>query len=95
MASLWCTCQRFVGWNTKTNEPVLQRCQRRFLGDPSWTHGSFCSTLCQEEDYFRRQLPDAAWEMQPVAENQGGVYQSSRGNRQLDADEVKSPTFEG
>jgi hypothetical protein len=33
--------------------------------------------------------------MQPVAENQGGVYQSSRGNRQLDADEVKSPTFEG
>ncbi len=95
MVWLWCTCRRFVGWNVKINEPILQRCHRWFWGDSLWTHGSFCSRSCGEEDYFRYQLLDTAWDMQPVAENPSGVYQSTRGNRQLDADEVRLPTFDG
>ena len=95
MVWLWCTCRRFVGWNVKINEPILQRCHRGFWGDSLWTHGSFCSRSCGEEDYFRYQLLDTAWDMQPVAENPSGVYQSTRGNRQLDADEVRLPTFDG
>ncbi len=92
MTWLRCACRRYQGWDTEVHEPILVLCEQWFEVDASWTHGSFCSLSCANEDYRGPPL-DAVRDMQSVAENQTGVYQSPVGNRQMGTEEDRPPIF--